>query len=266
MTETNQYIAINRTSWNDRVDVHMQSAFYRMDVFRQGATSLNAIELALLGDVRGKRILHLQCHFGQDSLSLARLGAKVTGMDLSDKAIDAARQLATELELDATFVCCNLYDLPKHLEGSFDVVFTSYGVIGWLPDLDGWASVIDHFLAPGGRFILVEFHPVVWMFSNDFSEVAYSYFNREAIVEELEGTYADRDAQKQFSSISWNHGLGEVLSPLLKRGLQLRSLEEFDYSPYDCFDQVVEIAPGKYQIAPLHGKIPLVYALEATKP
>src|SRR5690606_20725019 len=121
-------------------------------------------------NLKDKKVLHLQCHFGQDSISLARLGASVVGVDLSDKAIEQAQHIAQELNADARFICCDIYDLPKHLNEQFDIVFTSYGTIGWLPDLDKWASVIHHFLKPGGQFIFAEFHPVVWMFDNDFKE------------------------------------------------------------------------------------------------
>ena len=143
------YLDINRESWNAWAEVNFESAFYDVPAFLAGRNSLTQIELDLLGDVKGKRILHLQCHFGMDTLSLARMGAHATGADLSDKAIEKARHLAAEMRLDAQFVCCDLYSLPDHLKGAFDIVFTSYGTIGWLPDLDKWAEVISHFLKCG---------------------------------------------------------------------------------------------------------------------
>ncbi len=136
MSKEENYIAINRQSWNKKTDIHLDSAFYDMDGFRKGNTSLNDIELKLLGDLNGKSILHLQCHFGQDTISLSQLGAKAVGVDLSDNAIDNARKIAAEMNVDTTFICCDVYDLPNHLDQQFDVVFTSYGTIGWLPDLD----------------------------------------------------------------------------------------------------------------------------------
>jgi ubiquinone/menaquinone biosynthesis C-methylase UbiE len=114
--------------------------------------------------------LHLQCHFGQDTLSMSRMGAQTTGVDLSDKAIDAARKLNQEINQQATFICCNIYDLPQHLDQQFDIVFTSYGTIGWLPDLNQWAALIARYLKPGGKFVFAEFHPVVWMFDNDLKK------------------------------------------------------------------------------------------------
>lgn len=147
MSEIN-YIEINKQSWNNRVDAHLKSEFYDVTGFLNGNSSLNSIELELLGDVKGKSILHLQCHFGQDSISLARLGAKVTSVDLSDKAIENGKTLAKQTSADVNFICCDVYDLPHHLTEQFDMVFTSYGTIGWLPDLDKWASLISRYLKP----------------------------------------------------------------------------------------------------------------------
>ena len=156
------YLEINRKSWNAKVEPHLKSDFYFVDEFLNGKTSLNSIELEILGDVSGKEILHLQCHFGQDSISLSRMGAKVTGIDLSDKAIEAAQDLAQKCGTDTSFLVSDVYELPKILDKKFDIVYTSYGTIGWLPDLEKWAEVISHFLKPGGKFVFVEFHPFVW--------------------------------------------------------------------------------------------------------
>ena len=259
----NDYLEINRKSWNNRVEAHMKSAFYGLDAFVQGKSSLNSIELDLLGELKGKSVLHLQCHFGQDTISLGRMGAEVVGVDLSDKAIERARELAQTTGSSAEFICCDLYDLPKHLNRTFDVVFTSYGTIGWLPDLDKWADVVTHFLKPGGKFVFVEFHPVVWMFDDDFNRVAYRYFNSGALVETESGTYADRDADIEQSYVMWNHGIGEVVNSLIKSGLAINALHEFDYSPYNCFNNTDEFAPGKFRIKHMEDKLPMVYALVA---
>ena len=256
---------MNKATWNQKVDYHVDSDFYNTEAFLNGKSTLNDIELHLLGDVTGEKILHLQCHFGQDTLSLARMGAKVTGMDLSDKAIAKARELAEQLNLDATFVCSDVYDLPHQLEGEFDIVFTSYGTIGWLPDLDKWAQVIHHFLKPGGKFVFAEFHPVVWMFDYDFTKIEYSYFNTETIIETTSGTYADKEAPLKNESVSWNHPLTEVFQSLIKNTLEINTFEEYDYSPYSCFNEVEEFAPNKFRIKHLDNKIPMVYAIVATK-
>ena len=177
------YLEINRKSWNSRVDVHLKSDFYDVKGFLEGESSLNDIELGLLGDIKGKSILHLQCHFGQDTISLGRLGANVTGVDLSDKAIDNAKILAKKANVNATFICCDIYDLPTYLNEQFDIVFTSYGVIGWLPDMGKWAKIISNYLKPNGKFIFVEFHPILWVFDDDFKRIEYNYFNSGAIRE-----------------------------------------------------------------------------------
>ncbi|MEO1011075.1 MAG: class I SAM-dependent methyltransferase [Bacteroidota bacterium] len=259
------YKKINRASWNNKVDIHLSSDFYDQEGFQNGKSSLNTIELELLGNVAHKSVLHLQCHFGQDTISLARMGAHTTGVDLSDRAVQTATQLALKEDADATFICCDLYDLPQHLEGTFDIVFTSYGTIGWLPDMDKWAKVVSHYLNPGGKLVFVEFHPVVWMFDDDFKQVVYPYLNSGPIVETEKGTYADPGADLEQQSVTWNHSIGEVVNSLLQNGLNLSSLDELDYSPYACFRHTEEFAPGKFRIRHLGNRIPMTYAIVAQK-
>lgn len=266
MNKEQNYIEINRQSWNNRTDAHLKSDFYDLEGFLKGKTSLNDIELDLLGDIKGKTILHLQCHFGQDTISLERLGTKeITGVDLSDKAIESARQIAKDTNSNAHFICCDIYDLPNHLEKQFDIVFTSYGTIGWLPDLDRWAKVISKFLKPDGQFIFVEFHPVIWMFDDNFEKIGYNYSNSGAIIETENGTYADRTAALTQEYVMWNHGLSEVINSLIQNGLEIKSLDEFDYSPYNCFNRTIEFEPKKYRIEHLDNKIPMVYSIVATR-
>ena len=265
MDKSLNYIAINREAWNTKTDIHLKSEFYNLNDFIQGKSSLNSIELDLLGDINGKSVLHLQCHFGQDSISLSRLGAVVTGVDLADNAIKEAKKLAAITQTDVDFICCDVYDLPKYLNKQFDVVFTSYGTIGWLPDLEKWATIVSQFLKPGGQLVFAEFHPVVWMFDNDFEKIAYSYFNAGPIIENENGTYADKTAPIATETVSWNHGLSEVVNSLIKHGLEINALHEFDYSPYNCFNHTVEQEPGKYRITRIPEKIPMVYSILATK-
>ncbi|CAN5157317.1 class I SAM-dependent methyltransferase [soil metagenome] len=265
MTSENNYLEINRNSWNNRTETHLKSEFYDLDGFLNGHSSLNAIELNLLGDIKGKTILHLQCHFGQDTISMSRLGASVTGVDLSDKAIENAKQIAKDTNSNAKFICCDIYDLPNHLDEKFDIVFTSYGTIGWLPDLEQWAKIISRFLKPNGQFVFVEFHPVVWMFDDNFEKIGYRYFNSGAIIESENGTYADKTADITQECVMWNHGLSEVVNSLIKNGLEIKSLDEYDYSPYNCFNKTVEFEPKKYRIEHLEDKIPMVYSIDAKK-
>lgn len=265
MSDAANYIEINRNSWNSRVDTHVKSEFYDVEGFLKGKSTINEIELELLGNVKGKSILHLQCHFGMDTLSLGRMGGVVTGVDFSQTAITKASEISAQSGIPATFVCCDLYDLPAHLSDTFDVVFTSYGTIGWLPDLDRWATIVSTFLKPGGKFVFVEFHPVVWMFDDFFKEIMYSYFKTEAIHETGSGTYADRDADLKPTTITWNHGISEVLTSLLNNKLTIERFGEFDYSPYQCFQKCIEFEKNKYRIEHFGNKIPMVYSLVAVK-
>jgi SAM-dependent methyltransferase len=261
------YIKVNRDAWNQKTPWHIKSSFYEIESFIGGKSSLKNIELELLGDISSLSILHLQCHFGQDTLSLVRMGANVTGIDFSDIAIGEAMKLSENLHLPATFINCNLYDLPENLveKNTFDIVFTSYGTIGWLPDIKRWANIISQYLKPGGKFIFVEFHPVIWMFDNEGQHIEYSYFNREPIIEEIKGTYADSEAPLSSKTITWNHSLAEVVGSLLEEGLQLEVFKEFDYSPYNCLPEMEEVSIGKFQWKHLKGMIPLTYALRAIK-
>lgn len=259
------YIEINKETWNNKVPIHLDSYFYDMESFRNGKNTIPKIDLELLGAIKGKRILHLQCHFGQDSLSLARLGAKVIGIDLSDKAIEKAKELNNELQLDATFICCDVYETLEHINEKFDSVYTSYGTIGWLPDLDKWAKVISQALKPNGKFVFVEFHPVLWLFNDDFSKIEYHYHNEKPIIESYSGTYANKEAEIKTNYVGWNHALSEVFQALLHNGLQIEHFEEYDYSNYNCFNETIEFEKGKYRIRHLENKIPMMYSIVAKK-
>lgn len=265
MNPEKDYLDLNRKTWNDKVNVHVNSDFYKQQDFLDGKNTLQQIELELLGNVKDKRILHLQCHFGQDTISLARMGATTVGADFSDKAIEVAQKLTKELDADASFICCDVYDLPNRMYQEFDIVFTSYGTIGWLPDLDKWAKVISHFLKPGGKFVFAEFHPVIWMYDDDFSKITYNYFKSAPILEESTGTYAEKQSDIANKTISWNHSLSEVFTNLLANGLSIERFNEYDYSPYDCFNQTEEFEPGKFRIKHLGNNIPMVYSLVCIK-
>lgn len=256
----------NKNAWNKRTGVHKDSLFYDVASFKAGKSTLNANELDELGDVKGKSLLHLQCHFGMDSLSWAREGALVTGVDLSDEAIKYAEQLSTETGIRAEFVCCNVYDLKEHLNKQYDIVFTSYGVIGWLPDLEKWASIIAHFLKPGGTFYMVEFHPVIWMFDDDFKYIKYPYHNADIIIESKTGTYAEPGSAIEYNEYSWNHSLSEVINALIKNGMHIQGLNEYPFSYYNCFNNAEQGKDGHWRIKGLEDKIPMMYAVKAKKP
>ena len=265
MKKEDNYIAINKKAWDNKTPYLIQSPFYDMESFLQGKNTLTPIELELLGDVTGKRVLHLQCHFGQDTISLGRMGATVTGVDFSEAAIQQAVELAHKTRVSSRFICCDIYDIPNHLDEQFDIVFTSYGTIGWLPDLNKWAGVISKFLRPGGKFVFAEFHPVVWMFDPLVEKVQYNYFKSDAIIEIDMGTYADKTAPIETETVSWNHSLSEVINSLILNDLQILSFNEYDYSPYNCFMNMDEYENGKYRFNSHGNKLPLVYSITAIK-
>lgn len=254
----------NRELWDNLAKVHVDSAFYDVPGFLTGRSTLKPIELDMLGDVRGKSVLHLQCHFGQDTLSLARLGASVTGVDFSGVAITQARELNDRLGLDAKFIQCDVNQLDQFLEGPFDIVFASFGVIGWHSDLTPWARIVAHFLKPEGRLCFAEFHPVLWMLSDDHSKIGYSYFKAQVIIGENTTSYANRDATDLGTSYCWNHSLGEFFQALESQGLVIRNFQEYDYSPHCCFADATG-SDGRYYIRGLEHMLPLAYSLTASK-
>jgi SAM-dependent methyltransferase len=255
----------NKNAWNKKTPFHLKSEMYNLEDFKNGKSSLNFIEIEELGDVKGKSMLHLQCHFGQDSLSWARMGANVTGVDFSDEAIYAANLLRDELKLDAKFICSNIYNLKSNLDEKFDIVFTSYGTIGWLPDLIKWGKLISHYLKQGGIFYIVEFHNMVWMFDNNFTKFKYSYFNQGVIEEEVEGTYADTDAPLKQSEYGWNHPLSDVINALVQNGLKIEFIHEFPFSVYNVFSNSVKGEDGWWRIKGMENIIPMMFSIRANK-
>jgi SAM-dependent methyltransferase len=265
MTTNEDYFRINKATWNAKVKVHAETEMYDMDAFKKGKSSLMAYELEALGDVKGKSLLHLQCHFGQDTLSWSRLGAKCVGVDLSDEGIALAKRLNEELQLDAEFVCCNVLDTSKFITDTFDIVFTSYGVIGWLPNLKPWGQMIAERLKKGGTFFMAEFHPMVWMF--DYKDrkpiMKYGYMQDEVIYEEYEGTYANQDSKMVSKEYGWNHGLSEVINALTEAGLHIEYLKEHDESPYNVLPDLEKAKSGMYVTkAKLY---PLIFEIKAVK-
>lgn len=226
-----EYTETNRKHWDELVGLHLGSAMYDVPGFKAGRDTLHSIETDELGDVNGKSLLHLQCHFGNDTLSWARRGAIVTGVDFSEPAIEAARSHASELGIDARFVHSDIYSLPDNLSGQFDIVFTSYGVLFWLPDLSRWAEIVARFTRPGGTFYIAEFHPINGVFEATPEGAIVPvrpYFAGEAIRIEEDGSYADRDAAVESRlTFSWSHPISEVVSELIKAGLRIEHLHEF---------------------------------------
>ena len=259
------YLEINKKSWNAKVQTHMESDFYFLNEFIDGKNSLPEIDIHLLGDIQGKKILHLQCHFGQDSISMSRMGAQVTGVDFSDIALKNANELAQKVGADTKFVFSDVYELPSVLDEKYDIIYTSYGTIGWLPNLDRWAGVVSHFLKPGGKLIFIDLHPFVWMYNDAFTEVSYNYFNTGPIQETYEGTYADKSADLVQEYVMWNHPTSEVINALIKACITVERFDEYNYSPWPCFSDLVEFEKGKYRLEKFGDKIPMVFSVVGKK-
>ncbi len=254
-----EYFEMNRVGWDLRAGVHFDSKFYDVEGFLAGDTSLREIELAELTNVCGKRLLHLQCHFGLDTLSWARRGARCTGVDISPVAIQKARELTERAKLDAEFVCANVYNFKPREDHSFDIVYTSYGAICWLPDLSKWAEIVAANLVTGGTFYMVEFHPIYDLLTG------YSYFTRAAPDVEEEGTYTENGADAVATLATWIHPISSVASALVAVGIQVERFSEFPFSPYNCFDGMVEREPGRYYVDHKGHDVPIVYSITGRK-
>lgn len=258
-------VAANRRYWDHLTGFTVPSAMYDVEGFLAGRKDVDPIVADAVGDVAGKRLLHLQCHFGMDTLAFARRGADVTGVDLSPRAVAEAVRLAERAGLAARFVEADVLDVD--LGARFDVIFSSWGTIGWLPDLAPWADTILRHLAPGGRFVLVEGHPTLWMFGETLpAHVKYDYFGGEPIeTAPRTGFYADTTAEIPMSEYGWNHSFAEVLGVLLARGLRVTRLDEGDRIPWQAFPELVPV--GRYwALPPGTPRFPLSYTLRVERP
>lgn len=263
-------LGANRAMWDERVPIHVSGAFYGVDDFRSDSQRLSVrpFEVDELGDVAGRSLLHLQCHFGLDTLSWARLGAVVTGLDFSGPAVDAARSLAAETVIDAQFVRADLYDAVTALDGhQFDVVYTGKGALVWLPDIERWAQTCEALVAPGGTFYLSEFHPVADMYGWESLELEHSYFARGPLYDDSPGTYADLDAPTVHNaSYEWQHPLGTVVTALVDAGLRIEFLHEHPFTLFPRWPFLQRRDDGSFVLPPGMPDLPLMYSLRAVKP
>ena len=249
------YLEVNKEAWDKRTRTHITSEFYNVPGFLKGEDALQEIEIAELTDVAGQTLLHLQCHFGMDTLSWARRGAVVTGVDLSPAAIEQGQQLARQTGLDGRFVCADVYEFGEKNTERYDIVFTSYGALVWLPDLDRWARTVANSLKPGGRFYIAEFHPVHDVYAG------YAYFHSDEPDVEEEGTYTENDGGETSKIVTWAHPLSEVINALINAGIRIERMNEFPFSPYNCFEGLEEREPGRYYYKDAKHDIPLVYTI-----
>lgn len=264
-----EWLETNRANWDERVPIHSSGEFYDVPGFKAGEERLRPFELAEVGDVVGKELVHLQCHFGIDTLSWARRGARVVGLDFSGPAVETARALAGELGIDADFVEANVYDADEALGGrAFDVVYTGLGALSWLPDMRRWARVVASLLRPGGFLYLAEFHPISGVFGDEDLTAVHDYFaGEEPQVWDEPGTYADFEAETVHNrTYEWNHALGEVVGAVLGAGLTLELLSEHDYTLFPRWPFLVKSGFDTYRLPEGMPMLPLMYSLRARKP
>jgi len=265
MQDYENYFESNKSLWDLKTEIHEQSKFYDVNTFIKTSNSLNKIELKLINSVENKSILHLQCHFGMDSISLAHLGAEVTAVDFSPKSIELAKQLSKQLNIPVNFIEANVYDVSSIISQTFDMVFVSYGAICWLPDLDKWAEIVSSRLKKGGELVLIEFHPTLYMFDFPTKKIAYHYFNRGVYAETTEKSYTDGIQALSHKEYFWNHPLSEVFSALLAQNMSLSHFEEYDFCPYNCFENMVERKKNEFVYGGFPVSLPHTYSIRMVK-
>ncbi len=271
MEDHRQLMDANREHWSELVPIHRDSEFYDLASFKAGRSTVDELSLQLLGDLEGKSLLHLQCHFGMDTLSLARAGARVTGVDFSHDAIELARELAAELEIEAHFIEANVYDLPDTIDDQFDIVFTSHGTIIWLPDIEEWARIVARALKPGGRFVFLDGHPFAWIFDQSVTDgyaFEFGYFNTGQTFEfDEEGSYADLTAQvANRKTNEWHHQLGNILNALIGAGLVIEHVGEYPKLAWKMLPFMEKDADGWWRLPESYLQLPLMLSITARHP
>jgi len=264
-----KYFKTNIKRWNELVDINAKSRLYDLEGFKSGSISLLPIELEELGDVVGKSLLHLQCHFGMDTLSWARLGADVTGIDFSDKAISLAKSLSRELNIPARFINTNIYNIPNVINENFDIVFTSYGVLCWLPNLEKWAQIVNDCLKPGGIFYIIDGHPFGSLIDekSEAFKVGFNYFAEgKPIYWEESVAYADPSAKlKNQACYEWNHPISAIINSLINKNLALEFLHEFPFSFHKFHPDMEKREDGYYEFQNFQFSVPMMFSIKAYK-
>ncbi len=264
MKTQNDYILGNKKYWDEVTPLHEKSAFYDVESFKKGKLTILPLEIEEIGPVAGKSFLHLQCHFGMDTMSWTRLGAKATGVDLSDKSIKTAKKLAGELNLDTRFICSDIYKLPEILHEKFNIVYTTGGVLCWLPDLTKWAKVIGHFLKPKGTFYLRDDHPFAVILNDDL-KVENNYFHIEKpLIGHPSGSYAEAKAKLTKETYEWNHSISDIINSLINAGLTIEFFHEFPHLGWARFPKLMKKdSDGRYRFKNKKINIPLMFSLKA---
>lgn len=259
------YTKVNKKWWNTITSLHAKSSLYSLNKFKKGKSSLQKIEIKELKNIKGKSVLHLLCHFGMDSLSLARMGAKVTGVDLSDESIALAKNLSTELHIPAEFICSDVYKLEKSLSKKYDVIFMSYGVLLWLSDIKKFGKIISHFLKKGGIFYIVELHPFTNILSYDMS-LQYDYFDKGPFLDDADGSYTDWKDATKGATYEWSYTISDIVTMLIENGLKIQFIHEFPYTMYNQFPGLMKKnKSGQFVLKNTTYQIPLLFSLKAKK-
>ena len=269
---SDEFLAANRRNWDERVPIHRRdrSGFYAVERFLAGDKQLHAIERGELGEVAGKRLVHLQCHFGLDTLILARLGAIVTGIDFSPAAIAEARLLAEKTGLGARFVCANVYDARQALSGYFDIAYVTWGTICWLPDLAGWARTIASLLAPGGFLYFADAHPNMLILEQRNGRLVHEIpidtpAERPLVFDETSSYNEDRTALTATRTYEWIHSLSRIVGALLGAGLSVELLREHPTLPWPPFPMCIRGGDGMWRLPERIPAFPLSFSLRARK-
>ena len=267
---TENHFETNKKHWDNLVKIHLKSKFYDLPSFKKGKTSLFPLELEELGDVTGKSLLHLQCHFGLDTISWAREGAIATGVDFSEKGIETARELSAELNVPAKFICSNIYDLPAVLDQKFDIVITTYGVIYWLNNLERWAQIVAYFLKPGGVFLVADSHPWSYLFDDsDYpNEIGYSYFvsSKAEEWEDYQSYIEEGEKVEHAKNYSWIHRLETIVNSIIKAGLKIESLNEYPFAVFPQYPAMEKDEKDGYWKLPNNDQsVPFIFAIKARK-
>lgn len=272
-----EFIEDNRKHWEELAELHPETDYYDVEGFLDGESTLDPIELEELDTVEGRSLLHLQCHFGLDTLSWARRGAEVTGVDISTEAVEAARELADEagLENQARFVQSDVYELADDSpieDEEFDIVYMSFGVLFWLPDLEKWADIVVQFVREGGTFYLVDHHPFTNTLSEDSTaenlKISYPYFRERISYDATEtGSYAgvEPGELEHGPTHGWSHSFGELVSALCGSGFRLEFLHEYPWSTFKAVDAMEERENGRYVLPELDHNLPFMFSLRASR-